>query len=65
MTELLCHTDSTLKEFDAEVTAIAAEESAVVLDRTAFFPGGVTGSCAPTPRSTSSAAWCGATTGPR
>jgi len=40
MTELLCHTDSTLKEFDAEVTAIAAEESAVVLERTAFFPGG-------------------------
>ncbi len=40
MTELLCHADSTLKEFDAEVTGTVPEESAVVLDRTAFFPGG-------------------------
>jgi len=40
MTELLCHKDSYLKEFDATVVAINEQESAVALDRTAFFPGG-------------------------
>lgn len=38
MTELLYQTDSYLQEFEATVTAV--EESGIVLDRTAFFPGG-------------------------
>jgi len=40
MTELLYQTDSYLKEFDAIVTAVDPEAHAVVLDRTAFYPGG-------------------------
>ena len=40
MTELLYQTDSYLKEFDATVTAVDAEARAVVLDRSAFYPGG-------------------------
>lgn len=40
MTELLFHIDSYLKEFDAEVQAVNEEMHAVLLDRTAFFPGG-------------------------
>jgi len=40
MTELLCQTDSYLKEFDAKIVSVDAESRAVVLDRTAFFPGG-------------------------
>ena len=40
MTELLYQTDSFLKEFDATVTAVDAEAHAVILDRTAFYPGG-------------------------
>jgi misacylated tRNA(Ala) deacylase len=38
MTEALYHTDAYLKEFEAVVTAV--EGQAVVLDRTAFYPGG-------------------------
>jgi misacylated tRNA(Ala) deacylase len=38
MTELLYQTDSYLREFEATVTK--AEGDAVVLDRTAFYPGG-------------------------
>ncbi len=38
MTELLYQTDSYLREFDAVVTGV--EGQAVVLDRTAFYPGG-------------------------
>lgn len=38
MTELLYLTDSYLREFEATVTR--SEENAVVLDRTAFYPGG-------------------------
>jgi misacylated tRNA(Ala) deacylase len=38
LTELLYQTDSYLKEFTA--TVVAAEGNAVVLDRTAFYPGG-------------------------
>ena len=38
MTELLYHTDSFVKSFDAEVVDTVA--GGVVLDRTAFFPGG-------------------------
>ena len=38
MTELLYQTDSYLREFDATVTAV--DGNAVVLDRTAFYPGG-------------------------
>ena len=38
MTEALYHTDAYLKEFDAIVTAV--DGSKVVLDRTAFYPGG-------------------------
>ncbi len=40
MTELLCHTDAYLKEFDATITSIDAESRGVVLDRTGFYPGG-------------------------
>ncbi len=40
MTELLCHGDSYLKEFDATVIEVNSGERAVALDRTAFFPGG-------------------------
>ena len=38
MTEVLYHTDAYLKKFDAVVTAIDGNK--VVLDRTAFYPGG-------------------------
>jgi misacylated tRNA(Ala) deacylase len=38
MTEALYHTDAYLKEFDAVVTAVDGNK--VVLDRTAFYPGG-------------------------
>jgi misacylated tRNA(Ala) deacylase len=40
MTELLCHTDSYLKTFTAKIVAINEETHAVILDRTAFYPGG-------------------------
>ncbi len=40
MTELVFQTDSYCKEFDAVVTRVVPEEKAVVLDRTAFYPGG-------------------------
>ncbi|MAS34643.1 MAG: Ala-tRNA(Pro) hydrolase [Anaerolineaceae bacterium] len=40
MTELIYQTDSYVKEFDARVTKIDPENNAVVLDRTAFYPGG-------------------------
>ena len=40
MTELLYQTDSYLQEFDATVTSIVADQRAIVLDRTAFYPGG-------------------------
>ena len=40
MTELLCQTDSYLKEFDAEIISVDAESRAVVLNQTAFYPGG-------------------------
>lgn len=40
MTEMLYQIDSYLQEFDAQVTAIDAEHRAVLLNRTAFYPGG-------------------------
>jgi len=40
MTELLYQTDSYLQEFEAKVLSILPEERALVLDRTAFYPGG-------------------------
>ena len=40
MTKLLYQTDSYLKEFDAEILRVDAESRAVVLDQTAFYPGG-------------------------
>jgi misacylated tRNA(Ala) deacylase len=40
MTELLYQTDSYLKDFDAVVSSQLVEERAVVLDCTAFYPGG-------------------------
>jgi misacylated tRNA(Ala) deacylase len=40
MTELLYHSDSYLKEFEAKVIRVEAELNAVILDRTAFYPGG-------------------------
>ena len=38
MTILLCHEDGYMKEFDATVSAVT--DKGVVLDRTAFYPGG-------------------------
>ncbi len=40
MTDLLYHQDSYLKEFDAAVTGVDDKNHGVVLNRTAFFPGG-------------------------
>lgn len=40
MTQLLAQTDAYMKEFDATVVAVNAEEKTVALDKTAFFPGG-------------------------
>lgn len=40
MTELLYQTDSYLKEFSAQVAGHAPEQNGVLLDRTAFYPGG-------------------------
>jgi misacylated tRNA(Ala) deacylase len=40
MTELLYQTDSYLKEFEAVITSALMTERAVILDRTAFYPGG-------------------------
>jgi misacylated tRNA(Ala) deacylase len=40
MTDLLCHTDAYLKTFTAKVTAVDEVSHAVILDRTAFYPGG-------------------------
>jgi misacylated tRNA(Ala) deacylase len=38
--ELIYQIDSYAKEFDAVVTGVDAEQNAVYLDRTAFYPGG-------------------------
>ncbi|HNC07859.1 MAG TPA: alanyl-tRNA editing protein [Anaerolineales bacterium] len=40
MTELLYQTDSYLKEFSAVVTLVDAQTRTIVLDRSAFYPGG-------------------------
>ncbi len=40
MTQLLYQTDSYLQVFDATVTAVDEENHGVILDRTAFYPGG-------------------------
>lgn len=40
MTELLYQTDSYIQEFDASIASLFEAEHAVVLDRTAFYPGG-------------------------
>jgi misacylated tRNA(Ala) deacylase len=40
MTELLYHTDSYTKAFDAKVTSVLSSERAIILDWTAFYPGG-------------------------
>ena len=40
MTELLYQTDSYLQEFEANVLSILPDERAVILDRSAFYPGG-------------------------
>jgi misacylated tRNA(Ala) deacylase len=40
MTELLYQTDSYIKEFAAAVTGTLGEQGGVLLDRTAFYPGG-------------------------
>ncbi len=40
MTELLYTTDSYLKSFEARVQAVDEQARAVLLDRTAFYPGG-------------------------
>ncbi|MDH3604477.1 MAG: alanine--tRNA ligase-related protein, partial [Candidatus Tectomicrobia bacterium] len=40
MTELLCHRDSYVQEFDACGVQVNANEGAITLDQTAFYPGG-------------------------
>jgi misacylated tRNA(Ala) deacylase len=40
MTELLYQTDSYLREFEANIDSVLPGERAVILDRTAFYPGG-------------------------
>ena len=40
MTELLYQTNSYLQEFDAALASVQADTRAVLLDRTAFYPGG-------------------------
>ena len=40
MTDLLYHTDSYVKEFSAQIVGHAPEQNGVLLDRTAFYPGG-------------------------
>ncbi len=40
MTKLLYQTDSYLKEFDAEILRVDSESRTLVLDQTAFYPGG-------------------------
>jgi misacylated tRNA(Ala) deacylase len=40
MTKLLYQNDSYLREFDAVVTGINPENHAIILDQTAFYPGG-------------------------
>ena len=40
MTELMYQTDSYMREFSAQITTVDPERRAVVLDRTAFYPGG-------------------------
>jgi misacylated tRNA(Ala) deacylase len=40
MTELLYQTDAYLQEFEAGITSVVSEMRAVILDKTAFYPGG-------------------------
>ena len=40
MTELLFQTNSYCKEFEAVVVRVVPEEKAIILDQTAFYPGG-------------------------
>jgi misacylated tRNA(Ala) deacylase len=40
MTELLYQTDSYLQEFDAQILSVDLETRLVILDQTAFYPGG-------------------------
>jgi misacylated tRNA(Ala) deacylase len=40
MTDLLYQTDSYIKSFEATVEALDEENHAIILDRTAFYPGG-------------------------
>lgn len=40
MSELLYQSDAYLREFEATVAAVDAENRAIVLDRSAFYPGG-------------------------
>ena len=40
MTELLYQTDAYLQEFDAEIASLVEESRAVILNKTAFYPGG-------------------------
>ncbi len=40
MTDLLCHSDAYLKTFTAKVLSQDEAAHAVILDRTAFYPGG-------------------------
>ncbi|WP_461206358.1 alanyl-tRNA editing protein [Clostridium sp. DL1XJH146] len=40
MTELIFQKDSYVKEFECKIVGVVEEEQAIILDRTAFYPGG-------------------------
>ncbi len=40
MTEWICHIDSYIQDFTAQVLDVEVDQHVVVLDRTAFYPGG-------------------------
>lgn len=40
MTALICHVDSYIRDFTTHVAAVQADQKRIVLDRTAFYPGG-------------------------
>jgi misacylated tRNA(Ala) deacylase len=40
MTALICHVDSYVRDFTTHVAAVQADQKRIVLDRTAFYPGG-------------------------
>jgi misacylated tRNA(Ala) deacylase len=39
-TQLICHIDSYVKTFQATISGVDADQHGIILDRTAFYPGG-------------------------